>query len=252
MQPFLSQLKGLCTVLNIFIFLLCIAYGCKRWNKKKGCYIFTGMAVVFFLLCATHYVPNYLAVQLEKKCLPFSIASIKNTQQKFYIHVLGSGNNYDGRLPANAQLGVTALSRLVEAVRIKRIVSNSVLVTSANSLLGLETQASVTKRAAILLGVDSNSIEKLDTPSTTNEEAIALKEKYGTNINVIVVTDAIHIERALHAFTKVGFAPIPAPTNYRAPLGRQNSWFNWWPATENITLMDVVLHEYLGNLKAMF
>lgn len=251
MQSFLFQLKGLCTVLNIFIFLLCIACACKRWNKKKVSYIFTGMAIVFFLLVATHFLPNYLAAALEKKYVPFNIASVKNTPQKFYIHVLGSGNNYDNRLPANAQLGVTAVSRLVEAIRIKRMLGNSVLVTSANSLLGLETQASVAKRAAILLGVDSASIEKLDTPSTTSEEAQALKQKYGTNINVIVVTDAMHMHRALQAFTTVGFAPIAAPTNYRAPLGLQHSWFNWWPAIENITLMDVVLHEYLGSLKAM-
>ena len=252
MPAFLIQLKGFCTVLNIVIFLLGLAYCCKLWHKKKASNIFLSIAIVVFLLTATRYLPNYLATLLEKKYAPFNIAAIQNTQQKFYIHVLGSGNNYDNRLPANAQLGATAVCRLVEAIRIKRQLNNSILVTSANSFLGLETQASVAKRAAMLLGVDSTTIEKLDTPSTTSEEANALKQKYGIHINVIVVTDAMHMQRALQAFIKVGFAPIAAPTNYRAPLGPQNSWFNGWPSIENISLMDVVLHEYLGSIKAMF
>ena len=175
---------------------------------------------------------------------------VKDAEAKFYIHVLGSGNNYDPRLPANSQLGLAAIGRLAEAIRIHRILKNSIIVCSANSMLGLETQASVTKRAAILLGVDSNRIEKLDTPSTTNEEAEAMHLRYGTAINLIIVSDAMHLPRAMKLFAKEGFRPIPAPTNYRAPLGPKRLGFEWWPSIGNISLMDIVLHEYLGNLKA--
>jgi uncharacterized SAM-binding protein YcdF (DUF218 family) len=252
LQAFLVELKGLLTVLNSTFLLVGLALLCKKLKKPKAVKFLLVFAIVFFLATSTKYLPNYLAMQLEKVYLPINPQALKLPPQKYYIHVLGSGNNYDDRLPATAQLGLTALSRLTEAIRIYKVLPNATIVTSANSLLQKETQASITKRAAILLGVDSNAIEKLDTPSTTAEEAADLKAKYGTNIQLIIVTDAMHMPRAITTFQAQGFKPMAAPTNFRAPLGAQSNTFAWWPAIENITLMDIVLHEYLGKLKAMF
>jgi uncharacterized SAM-binding protein YcdF (DUF218 family) len=252
LQAFLVELKGLLTVLNGLFFMVGLALLCKKLKQPKTAKCLWVFASVFFWLTSTKYLPNYLAVQLEKKYLPLQPQALKTPPQKYYIHVLGSGNNYDDRLPATAQLGLTALSRLAEAIRIYKELPNATIVTSANSLLQKETQASVTKRAAILLGIDSSAIEKLDTPSTTTEEAADLKAKYGTNIQLIIVTDAMHMPRAITTFQAQGFKPLAAPTNFRSPLGAQSNAFAWWPATENITLMDIVLHEYLGKIKAMF
>jgi uncharacterized SAM-binding protein YcdF (DUF218 family) len=56
--------------------------------------------------------------------------------------------------------------------------------------------------------------------------------------------------RAIKFFTTEGFAPIAAPTNYRIHKEGMSYGFKWWPSLGNMGLMDVVLHEYLGNLKA--
>ena len=250
MNTIFFQIKGLATLLNIILVLLFISYIFRQFHKKKSATTFFILAVVIFLISSTNYAPRYLAVQLERKYPSFDTSIVKNQHDKFYIHVLGSGNNYDPRLPANSQLGLAAIGRLAEAIRIHRILKNSIIVCSANSMLGLETQASVTKRAAILLGVDSSGIEKLDTPSTTKEEAEAMHLRYGTAINLIVVSDAMHLPRAMKLFAKEGFRPIAAPTNYRAPLGPKGLGFEWWPNIGSISLMDLVLHEYLGNLKS--
>ena len=250
MNFILYQLKSLATILNVIVLLLIIAYLFNRFGKRTAAKALLVLAFLIFLISSTNYFPRYLATQLENKFLPFDALTVKYQHERFYIHVLGSGNNLDKRLPANAQLGLAAIGRLAEAIRIHRILKNSIIICSANSMLGLETQASVTKRAAILLGVDSNRIEKLTTPSTTKEEAEAMRLQYGTAINLIVVSDAMHLPRAMKLFAKEGFTPIAAPTNYRAPLGPKGIGFNWWPSTGNISLMDIVLHEYLGNLKA--
>ena len=250
MNSIFYQLKGLATLLNVLLLLLVIAYLFNRFRKRRTAKALLVSAFLLFLISSTNYLPRYLAIQLENKFLPFDASMVQNQHEKFYIHVLGSGNNLDKRLPANSQLGLAAIGRLAEAIRIHRILKNSIIVCSANSMLGLETQASVTKRAAILLGVDSNRIEKLDTPSTTKEEAEAMHLRYGTAINLILVSDAMHLPRAMKLFEKEGFNPIAAPTNYRAPKGPKGLGFEWWPSIGNISLMDIVLHEYLGNLKA--
>ncbi|MBC7511266.1 MAG: hypothetical protein H7320_21355, partial [Ferruginibacter sp.] len=178
MSTILYALKGLVNVLSLLMVLSASIWLLYRYKKNTVATILAAIVVVVLLLSSTNYLPRYLAIQLENKYLPFDTLVVKFQHEKFYIHVLGSGNNYDPRLPANSQLGLAAIGRLTEAIRIHRILKNSIIVCSANSMLGLETQASVTKRAAILLGVDSNRIEKIDTPSTTKEEAEAMHMRY--------------------------------------------------------------------------
>jgi uncharacterized SAM-binding protein YcdF (DUF218 family) len=147
-------------------------------------------------------------------------------------------------------LGLTAQGRLAEGIRLFRQIDNSILVTSAGSLRNKETQAEVARKAAILLGVDSSRIITLNTPNTTMEEAGAIVKLVGTNASVIVVTDAIHMPRAMKFFKAAGLMPLAAPTNYRIHAAVMGLGIKWWPSLGNIGLMDIVLHEFLGNIKA--
>lgn len=47
-----------------------------------------------------------------------------------------------------------------------------------------------------------------------------------------------------------GFDPIAAPTNYKVNDGPDEYGMKWWPSFDNISLMNYVIHEWLGNLKA--
>jgi uncharacterized SAM-binding protein YcdF (DUF218 family) len=233
--------------------LLILALVAYRYQKKrlskKICYA----AVIIFLVCATPFLPKFLAGRLEKQFRPFDTLAIKQQTGKVYIHLLGSGFTDDERLPATGQLGIVAQSRLIEAIRIYRQLNNSVLVCSAGtSSSKSETQAAVAKKAAILLGVDSSRIITLDTPATTKEEAIALSKRVGSAAMVIIVTDAIHMPRAYKFFSEQGFHPVAAPTNFKVLKSRHNPSFSWAPSISNISLMDVLIHEYLANLKALF
>ncbi len=250
MQHFLFALKQQANVLSLLLLLLILAFIAGRFQKKKlrsGLLVF---ALLIFLVSSTPYLPCFLATKLEGQYLPFNPASVKDKNERIYIHVLGSGYSLDKRLPANSQVGPAAIGRLAEAIRIFRALPNSIIVCSANGKPGQETQASVTKRAAIVLGADSSRVERLDTPTTTKEEAAALRVQYGNKIKVIIVSDAMHMPRAMKLFQKEGFDVIAAPTNFKVPLGSGQNLFSWWPATVNINLMDIVLHEYLGSLKA--
>jgi uncharacterized SAM-binding protein YcdF (DUF218 family) len=130
------------------------------------------------------------------------------------------------------------------------MIKNSTIICSGYSSLGLETQAQVTKRAAIALGVNAGEVETLNLPSTTQEEANELSARYSKKSHLIVVTDAIHMPRAIKLFTAQGFNPIAAPTNYKITEGPIQDDIKWFPSFERIGLMNYVIHEYLGNLKA--
>ena len=221
-----------------------------NFQKKKLSIRLTIATILLFLVTATAYLPQYLARQLEGQYQPLNPATLQNQPGKIYIHLLGSGFALDKRLPATAQLATVAHCRLIEAIRVFRQLDSSVLVCSAGSSLHKETQAAVARKAAILLGVDSTRIITLDTPSTTQEEAAALAARVGAKAHIIVVTDALHMPRAIKLFTQQGCSPVAAPTNFKALEAENDLGLKWWPGIGNLGLMDAVLHEYIGNIKA--
>ena len=68
-----------------------------------------------------------------------------DTSKPYYIHVLGAGYDLDKRLQATSQLDLKTLGRLTEGIRVFRKLPNALLVTSGNSAVGLESQASVAR-----------------------------------------------------------------------------------------------------------
>jgi uncharacterized SAM-binding protein YcdF (DUF218 family) len=250
MSSFLYNLKGQATVLNGLITILILAFVLYRYKRRKIAKLLVGVTILIFLLCSTYWLPNYLANKLESKYSPLTLPNNSIDTGKVLIHVLGSGYILDKRLPANAQLGLVALGRLAEGIRIHRLIKNSVIICSGYSSLGLETQAQVTKRAAIVLGVDADKLETLDKPSTTREEAMELGRRYNKTAKLVIVTDAMHMNRAMRLFSAEGFNPLPAPTNYRVNEGPDQGGMKWWPSVGNIGLMNYVIHEWLGDLKA--
>ena len=239
-------------VISILVWILLFAFVLHRFKKAKAAKMFLIIAVVLFYTFSTAWLPRYLAYRLEIQYPPLTSAPAIKNNEKVYIHLLGSGYQTDKRLPATAKLCIVAQGRFTEAMRLYREISNSILVCSADGPPGTETQAMIARAAAIEMGADSSRVITLNTPSTTKEEAEDLAKTVGTKANVIVVTDAIHIPRAMKFFKEAGFSPIAAPTNFKALNGSVGVPFKWWPSDENIYIADRVLHEYFATLKAAF
>lgn len=209
----LAILKDIPTVSNYVIIWL-LFYGWFVYRKKNfriwWCYV----GVVFILVGSTSYVPKRLIKTIEDAYRPINLSEL-NKDQSFYILVLGSGSTSDAHLPPNMNMTSTALVRLAEAIRIVNECPKATLVTSASPKLPeLKSQAQMAKETAMVLGVESTRIKTLDTPKTTLEEAKAFKKRFGLNTNLILVTSALHMPRALKIFKDQGLAPLPAPTDY--------------------------------------
>ena len=245
MIPFLKSLLTLSNFFLLWFLLILVLYFFKRkkWGKRIG-----QLGVLFFLICSTNYIPRKIIASMEAKYASLEVQSIQPTKTT-YIHVLGAGYDLNPKLPAVAQVSTKTLARLAEGIRVYRKVPNAILVTSGYSAYGLESQAAVVKKAAIELGIPEEAIQCLETPSTTKEEAQAFANKFGKGVQVIVVTDALHMPRAMKTFQEQGFEPIAAPTSYIVPTGLNSYNGFTLPTIQSLRLSEIVFREGLSNLK---
>lgn len=253
----INALKSFATVLNFILLLALLSYIFYKLKKYRTSKIIAYLDIVLLLLLSTGPLPRFLAHQLEKNFSYFNPNNVQNLKGTFYVHVLGSGYSPDEGFPANIQLGTTAIARLSEGVRIVKMYDSAVLVCSGKEVdhklpNDTSTQAKTAKNAAVMLGVDPSKIVELNTPATTQEEALDLVEKFGKDIVVVIVTDAIHLPRAIRCFKKVGVTEIFAAPAITQTIGTNKSRDSrWWPSIGNLSLSDQVIHEYLGNIKAI-
>jgi uncharacterized SAM-binding protein YcdF (DUF218 family) len=209
--------------------------------KQKGVakWLFA-MSFLWLIVISTGFVPGLLVSHLENQYHPLDIKINNLDSDTVYIMVLGAGLSGTSDLPANSKLSTSSVCRLVEGIRIHRLLDSSKLVFSGDKFGSLESQADVMAQAAISLGVDKNAIEKVYNVSNTSDEAERFFSSYGRKGVLILVTDAIHMPRAMKIFRKAGLDPIASPSRY---LVRNEPAL---PLADNIRIMEMVLHEYFG------
>jgi uncharacterized SAM-binding protein YcdF (DUF218 family) len=160
-----------------------------------------------------------------------------------YILVLGSGHISDKTLPITSQISTTALTRLSEGIRhYNRLADVKLVVSGYGGRRDTNSHASMEKRAARALGVESDDIIMFETPKDTYEEAVAMK-KVAANKPFILVTSASHMPRAIKIFKEQGLNPIAAPTDYQ--VRSERGWL-LMPSGEGLCNSDLAFHEYLG------
>ena len=241
-------LKSLLNLSNFFLMMSLLALGFYVFNKRKIFKALCYASFVLLLICSSNYIPKLLLSNLESKYPVLEPHSLDSTKQ-YYIHILGAGYSLDDRLPALSKMGTVSLGRLTEGIRIYRQLPRSKLVTSGFSSKGLQSQALVTKNAAIELGIPEENIEVLETPSNTLEEIKAFKDNFGTEAKVIIATDATHMFRAMKIYQTAGYEPIAAPTNFKVKLGPNSYNGLTLPSVNSILIMDQWIREELAMFK---
>lgn len=247
----LNHLYDILNLTNFFIVSVLFLIVLTRSYTFKKIKSFWIILSVFFLVMSTHYVPSKLVAAYESQ-IPVCNPDFLETTETHYLHVLGAGYSLDPTLPATAQLSTTTLARLAEGIRIARQLPNYKLITSGYSNYGLESQASVARRAAIELGISSEHIAILKTPSNTVEEVAAFVDQFGTQKKVIVVSDALHLPRAIMLYQKAGINAIGAPASFRVKKGPNDYNGLTFPCYSSMSLMNAYLRERLKYWKDSF
>ncbi len=211
-------------------------------RKRIGTF-FVSISLLTLALISFQPLTSWFLIDLERQHARF----IPTGKPIEYVMVLGHGHVVDDEIPPSSELSRTALMRLVEGIRIHLMYPSSKLILSGYDGGFEVSHARMLARVAMSLGVNSNNILLLETAKDTREEA----EQAATvidNQNVVLITSASHMSRALFEFNEVGLEPIPAPTNFIAQKEIHHPWIKYAPRALHIEQFEKFWHEKLGHV----
>lgn len=233
-------------ILLLLAFFLLIRAGMLRHLIGM---VFLGLALALLAAVAFPYPVRSIAREFESNYQPI-LSPDDAPYTPGYIVVLGSGVDHPGDtgLPGLTRLSHTARARLVEAVRLARLFPDAKLLTCGFGL-GLENCADAMRDAAIELGVEPERIQQVGKAKDTQDEAVMACDIIRDGAAVLVTT-AVHMERAVSLFSKCGATIIPSPCDFIAPQSdetfAQVTSHRWRPRGSNIMNNEKTWHELLG------
>lgn len=185
---------------------------------------------------------------ISLKSLEYRYASLLDVSQFSdirWVVVLGGGHHSDPGLPVTSQLSESSLSRLVEGIRIHKLLPESRLVLSGGAVFDPMSEAETMARVAEVMGIEGNKaiIEKLS--RDTREQVRFIHEIVGDE-RFILVTSASHMPRSMALFQKLGMKPTPAPTDYWVKKKQRIGPGVFFPNAASLRKMERVFYEYLG------
>lgn len=161
---------------------------------------------------------------LEDASLPASLVRCE------FVAVLGGGHTYVPGWPANNQLSPSALSRIVEGVRLARQMPQARLIVSgpANIRVGGPSHARVLADVAVSLGVTRDRIIEIDTARDTENETVAIRMIAGDR-PVALVTSAWHMPRSMALCKRQNIDAVACPADYAAQTDRliTSDFYKW-------------------------
>ncbi|WP_264876579.1 envelope biogenesis factor ElyC [Vibrio agarivorans] len=221
-----------------FFGLMLIMFTAKR---KSGCFIVLFSLIGIFLI-AFQPVTTRLLMPLERQYSIF--LPVDKTVD--YVMVLGNGHVVDDQIPPTSELTRAGLMRLSEGIRILRMYPGAKLILSGYAGGTDTSNARMMAKVALALGVSKSDIVLLETAKDTWEEAHQAAAYVGQK-NLVVVTSASHMKRAMQEFDTAGLSPMPAPTNYLAHDNINQPWDKYMPKAKYLEQTERYWHETLGT-----
>ena len=166
-----------------------------------------------------------------------------------WVVVLGAGHISDSRVPVTSQISGTSLIRLVEGIRLHKMLPGSKLVLSGGGGFDPVPNAKIMADVAMAIGVDRKDLILELVSRDTKDEARLIQKIVGVD-RFLLVTSAAHMPRSVPLFKKLGMRPIPAPTDYRVKERQAISPGMYFPSTSNLWKAETAFHEYLGSIWA--
>ncbi len=215
---------------GIFVLLLIIsAYYFYKKGIKVAFYINLFFAISIYLLFIEP-VQDYFYRELEKEL------TLEASLRGDVIVLLGGGiyeNSPD--LSGNSVPSDEALARIVMAYRLHKRLNLSVITTGGILTKADISEAELSKRFLIELGVNEREIILENKSRTTRENAQEVKDilkRYNFK-KPILVTTAYHMKRAILNFKLEGIEVIPAPCSFRALNKRDYKLYDYFPGPSN-------------------
>jgi len=165
------------------------------------------------------------------------------------ILVLGQGLADERDLPANSRVGEVYLARILEAVRLHRLMPSTRILVSVAGYVTSADKRDFLDGMADIFGLERDVFVLLDGARDTEDELeLALAELRGGH--VIVVSSASHLPRAMLMFAGRGVDALPSPCGYKVLEPGEGPWtpLVLFPNAGNMETAENAVYETMGKL----
>ena len=212
-------------------------------RKQRAGKIIVSLGVILLCLLSYGAVSNSLLRPLEYKYPP--LVHLEAVHDIKWIVVLGGGHISDPGIPCTSQLSDASIARLVEGVRLYKMLPGSKLILSGGSAFDPVPDAEILQDCALAIGVRKKDLVLESVSKDTKDEARLIEKIVGDD-SFVLVTSASHMPRAMALFKRRGMHPIPAPTEYLAKARQKISPAMFFPSADGLQKAERAFHEYLG------
>jgi uncharacterized SAM-binding protein YcdF (DUF218 family) len=232
------QLAGILWLIGIIVWI-------RRPRSKKGPAL-VAAAGIWLLVISSPLVSFIIVKPLEDMAGPYAEPAELARKGVEYIVVLGGDIRLGNLTPAD-RVANSSLVRVMEGIRLWKGIHGSRLVVSGGSeFAGVMASGKAMSLLAQQLGVPKDAIVLEDSSLDTEEEARLLKPLLA-NRKFALVTSAVHMNRSLMHFRRVGLDPFPAPADFQVKKFRHGVR-SFFPSVDSLTRSQAGVHEYLGTL----
>lgn len=213
----------------------------RRWHRAVW---LTWTALALLFMFSTRVGTMLLTAPLEVQNPALSV--IPSTAQA--IIVLGGGRQSNAPEYGNRDMpGYAALARLQYAAHLHRASGLPILVTGGKPDGSTESEAAVMARSLHDdFGVATRWLEQAsDTTADNARLSVPILRNAGVQ-HVLLVTDAMHMPRAVRSFRAQGIEVIPAPTVFFS--GERFTFNDLLPGGDGLRRSNYALHEWIGLL----
>ncbi|MCG6533894.1 MAG: envelope biogenesis factor ElyC [Syntrophales bacterium LBB04] len=238
-------------ILVLFLIGLVLLLFTRRQKTGKAVMTF---GVIMLALLGYGSFSDLLLIPLERQYPPLmmesatgGLSSSDSIHSAKWIVLLGGGHTANPGIPVTSQISNESLTRLVECVRIHRLIAGSKIILSGGAVYDSSSEARTFAKVAAILNVNARDIVLDDVSRDTEEQAQNIRSIVGQD-RIILVTSAYHMPRSMAIFNKAGLKPIPAPTNHLVKDRQMNAPEDFYPSPMGLLKAEHAMHEYLGLL----
>ena len=233
------------STLFIFIFLLLSTFLGIINYRKSSFFIFL-IVIISFIVVGDGLFPAYLLNKLQK---PYKQTSHINWKKNNTLVLLGAGTS---KVPKSNIIkpSILAFSRIVETAKLYRecktiSASCDILVSGGDALNNSKPEAMVYRDTLLSLGINPNDIKLESNSKNTYQNAkfTSYLLKKQASEQILLITSALSIKRALLYFSYFNIRPIPIAADFvTIPISKL-------PLGYNFAMSDFAVHEYLGIIR---
>lgn len=236
----------------LFLGVVCLWLTKKQWIGR----VLVSMALMLLVVCSFEGISGRILHTLESQYPPISLSHISNQpgQQEAlpdikWVVVLAGGVVGDQGMPYQLQISHYSRVRLLEGIRLHRLLPGSKLILTGGIGFDGSPEATTLSRVAEELGVAKGDMILEVEARDTKDHPLYVRDLVQKD-PFILVTSAFHMPRAMKMFAKQGLFPFPAPAGHWNPPTNFWSPQNFFPTAAGIRLAELSYHEYGGMVWA--